>query len=338
MKQIYLPLLAVLALASCSKSELAMRPNDGQVEIMATSQALSIDTRAPFEGQIEGGNPLTANVIMSQTSGDYTTPYGTVGTTGTMTFTDNGTTEAGFNTTPQYYPADDSQIYLSALYPETGWTAITTTATYTIDGKSDLMAAAEQTSKKSEAIDGTFPTFSFNHLLTKLTVKVVAADQAAIDAWGAITEMTTTQADGQALNLTATVTLKDGTAAFTGAQGTPLNFYTITDGTTYNDDAVAAVDHTITLTTDPTLVAYSLVPPITARAQAHHFDLSVKTEKSGEAIAVPVNLEASLGGAFSGDTRGKAFEITITFKATEIKAKATVTDWEDAGSSDVEIQ
>ena len=41
---------------------------------------------------------------------------------------------------------------------------------------------------------------------------------------------------------------------------------------------------------------------------------------------------------FTGDTQGKAFEITLTFKATEIVATATVTDWVKGGNTEVEIQ
>ena len=100
MKKLYVPVLALLTLASCSKSELANRPvvENDMVEIMATSKALTIETRAPFEGQIADGNNLTAVVLGSTTSGDYTetTPRYC---DGEMTFADN-TTAASF-ATPQ---------------------------------------------------------------------------------------------------------------------------------------------------------------------------------------------------------------------------------------------
>ena len=41
-----------------------------------------------------------------------------------------------------------------------------------------------------------YPTLAFEHMLTKLIVKVKANDQAAIDAWGAITDITLTGAAG----------------------------------------------------------------------------------------------------------------------------------------------
>ena len=70
MKKLYVPVLALLTLASCSKSELANRPvvENDMVEIMATSKALTIETRAPFEGQIASNNTLTA-VVLGSTPG-----------------------------------------------------------------------------------------------------------------------------------------------------------------------------------------------------------------------------------------------------------------------------
>lgn len=336
MKKFFVPALAVLAMASCSKSELVMRPTDGQVEIKAASQALSIETRTPYEGQIGEGNTLQASVLMSKTTADYTTLYGTAGT---MTFADT-TTPVGFDVTAQYYPADGSTVYFCALYPSTGWGAQTTTSAFTFNGSQDVMAAKEVSSNKTTANPG--PNFEFNHLLTKLTVNVVAEDAAAVTAWGNITGLTLDKANGQDPNKAVTVNLAGGSAAtttdFSGADGNDMPFYTITGGTTYTDNAVDASENTIAITESETPSAYALVAPIDAKAQATHFNLSVTTTTSGTAIDVPVNLEATEGGAFSGDTQGQAFEITITFKATAITATATVTDWKDAGSSDVEIQ
>lgn len=346
MKQIYLPLLAVLALASCSKSELAMRPNDGQVEIMATSQALSIDTRAPFEGDISDMTPLKAYVMMSKVTGDYSS-INLYGTAGTMTFTDDNTTPVGFDT-PQYYPTDDSQIFLCALYPSTGWAASpTTVAKFTFNGSQDVMAAAEKSSKKSDAVGGTVPTFEFNHLLTKLTVKVKAENEAAVAAWGDIVGLSVLQGNGSNVNSSVEVTLADGTAATSAfatpiSDGTGMKFYTITDGTNYTENAVDGTDNKITPTTTATLVAYSLVAPITATG-TNDFQIKVQTKTATQEKAVESTPYVHLkktgdSGAFTGNTQGQAFEITITLKATEIVAKATVTDWVDAGSSDVEIQ
>ena len=160
MKKVFLSALAIAAMASCSKTELSNTP-DGSVEIKAKSTALSISTKSPYEGTISSGNPLTAQVLVSKTDGNYTSRY----CHGEMTFSDDGTTEASF-ATPQYYPADGSVLYLCGLYPSDlgGWGTVTESASRTFDGKTDIMAAAQQQSSKSEAQTGTYPTMQFKHL------------------------------------------------------------------------------------------------------------------------------------------------------------------------------
>lgn len=349
MKKLYVPVLALLTLASCSKSELANRPvvENDMVEIMATSKALTIETRAPFEGQIADGNNLTAVVLGSTTSGDYTetTPRYC---DGEMTFADN-TTAASF-ATPQYYPVSDAPIYLCALYPTAlaDWKDIATTAKYTFDGKTDVMAAAEVSGKKSTAMAGTVPSFEFKHLLTKLIVKVKAEDEAAQNVWGDITGITLVKAMNGDVFDTAEVTLATGAAAtgtaFSNAAADGMAFYRI-DAAAYTDNAVDDADNKIALTTTAEEAAYSLVAPITAENGVKHFTLSVDT-KLGETVTtkeVSFDLyKAKVGeedpAVFSGDTQGKAFEVTLTFKATEIVATATVTDWVKGGNTEVEIQ
>lgn len=350
MKKLYVPVLALLTLASCSKSELANRPvvENDMVEIMATSKALTIETRAPFEGQIASDNTLTAVVLGSTSTGDYTetTPRYC---DGEMTFTDDNTTAVSF-ATPQYYPVSDATIYLCALYPTAlaDWKDIATTAKYTFDGKTDVMAAAEVNGKKSTAMAGTVPSFEFKHLLTKLVVKVKAENEAAQNVWGDITGITLVKAMNGDVFDTAEVTLATGAAATGTAFSNPatdgMAFYRI-DAAAYTDNAVDDADNKIALTTTAEEVAYSLVAPITAENGVKHFTLSVDT-KLGETVTtreVSFDLyKAKVGeedpAVFSGDTQGKAFEVTLTFKATEIVAKATVTDWVKGGNSEVEIQ
>lgn len=347
MKKLYVPVLALLTLASCSKSELANRPvvENDMVEIMATSKALTIETRAPFEGQIASGNTLTAVVLGSTTTADYTTTY----CDGEMTFTDDNTTPVSF-ATKQYYPVSDATVYFCALYPTAlaDWKDIATTAKYTFDGKTDVMAAAEKDGKKSTAMAGTHPSFEFKHLLTKLVVKVKAEDEAAQNVWGDITAISLVKANNGDVFDTAEVTLATGAAAtgtaFSNAAADGMAFYRI-DAAAYTDNAVDDADNKIALTTTAEEAAYSLVAPIIAENGVKHFALKVDT-KLGETVTtkeVSFDLyKAKVGeedpAVFSGDTQGKAFEITLTFKATEIVATATVTDWVKGGNTEVEIQ
>lgn len=339
MKRLFVSMLAIAAMASCSKNETEPVSDAGadKVEIMAKSVTRSIETKAPFEGTIGNSSSLTARVLVSATSGNYTTTYHD----GQMTFNDNGTTQVGFNTTPAYYPVDGSTLYLCGLYPaDENWKNPTTTVDYEFDGKTDIMAAAEASSSKSQAQAQSYPTLAFNHLLTKLVVKVKAEDQAAIDSWGNITDLVLTQAGGTTPYTKATVTLATGAAETGTAFSTTKSdfpFYTMT-GTTYNE--VAFTSQSVALTTDAANLAYSLVAPITATG-SNDFKLKIKTQKGLDPALeneVTIGLQQTAGGAFSGDTQGKSFEITLTFKATEIKAKATVTDWVKGGSASAEIQ
>ena len=345
MKKLYVPVLALLTLASCSKSELANRPvvENDMVEIMATSKALTIETRAPFEGQIASGNELTAVVLGSTTTGNYTTTY----CDGEMTFTDDNTTAVGFNTTPKYYPVNDDMVHFCALYPTpaTDWKDIATTAKYTFDGKTDVMAAAQQSNNKSGAMKATpdVPSFTFKHLLTKLVVKVQAADQAAATQWGDITSISLVKANDGSVLSTAEVTLSDGTAAtgtaFSDAVADGMAFYRIDAATSaYTDNAVDATDNKIELTTDAVEAAYSLVAPIVAGNAADHFELAITTTLHSTPYTTSFKLKDSNNFDFSSDTQGMAFEVSLLFKATEIVAKATVTDWVKGGNTEVPIQ
>ena len=337
MKKVFLSALAIAAMASCSKTELSNTP-DGSVEIKAKSTALSISTKSPYEGAISSGNPLTAQVLVSKTDGNYTSRY----CNGEMTFSDDGTTEASF-ATPQYYPADGSVLYLCGLYPSDlgGWGTVTESASRTFDGKTDIMAAAQQQSSKSEAQAGTYPTMQFKHLLTKLVVKLVAEDDAAVTAWGNVTDISLVGVNGsQKPYSKVEVTLQDGTAVTGSAFSTTVenfSFYTMTENA-YNDVAFSA--QTLALTKTAANAAYSLVAPITATGTGD-FKLKITTQKDAESPLVnevAVDLKGTSSSTFTGDTQGKAFEITLTFKATEIQAKASVKEWEKAGTATGEIK
>ena len=135
--------------------------------------------------------------------------------------------------------------------------------------------------------------------------------------------------------------------AFSNAAADGTAFYRIDATATpaYTDNAVDDADNKIALTTTAEEAAYSLVAPIIAENGVKHFALKVDT-KLGETVTtkeVSFDLyKAKVGeedpAVFSGDTQGKAFEITLTFKATEIVATATVTDWVKGGNTEVPIQ
>ena len=85
-------------------------------------------------------------------------------------------------------------------------------------------------------------------------------------------------------------------------------------------------------------MAYTLVRPVTAADK--HYKLVVRTEKNPKAYEVPVtlNTKGASPAPFTTSTVGYAFEVKLTFSATEIMAKAKVTEWEEGGVTDITIQ
>lgn len=346
MRKSFVWLMAVvgmaLALASCSKdSDNGIdTPNvEEKVEIMAKSKALTLDvtTKAPFEGTIGSSNNLTARVLVSKATGDYGSTN--IHANGTMTFTDQ-TNEVAFATSGfsgnKFFPGNDD-IFLVGLYPTATWGTLGTTTTYTIDGKSDLMVAPQVSTQKGDSNGA--PVLAFKHLLTKLNIKVVASDTDAAAAWGEITDMSLTKAEGNAINTVATVTLAAGTATF----GTTGSIPCYKAGTsTYSDDAVTtlASGSRLAISTSETRVAYSLVTPIALSGTTpltNAYELALKTTTSGStALAVPISITSTVSDITN--TAGYAFDITLTFSGTEIKAKATVTAWQDGGTGTGTIQ
>ncbi len=357
MKKVFL-MLAVVAMASCSKSELSERPVVGDVEIKMGSTVLGIESRAPYvsatgENAVASDNKLTAQVLASTTSGTYKTGDASLLANGTVEF-GSGTPTAnivGF-TTPVYYPANAATpVHLFGLYPATGWDIVADglTATYDIDGCSDVMTTAEATTTKAQAqaTPAVYPTLSFTHHLTWLDVKVVAekigeaadADQAAVKAWGAITGIELVKGQNNAAPINkCKVTFATGVVEPVAGSTGNISFYGIDGSGVYQDykvgETVESVAKNITLTTTPTAAAYAIVAPIEFNTD-DTISLKVKSEKlpgGTDEIKVPLTMTAN------GSTAGKKITITLTFSATEMKIEGKVTGWTDGGSGSADVE
>lgn len=367
MKKLFFSMLAVAAMASCSKSDLIERPTTsvaGDIEILASSNAKGVTTRTPFEGAITSDNKLLAQVLVSQKSNDYTTLWNTEDDQ--MEFA-NSTDSIGFKTTACYYPADGSTVYLCGFYPATGWTKNSSNQqVYVIDGKTDVMTAKEVSGNKKDAQDKTkvAPKLTFEHLLTQLVVKVEATDSAAYKAWGKITDMYLTNAAGHVgsggVGIKQEVRVTPGTGATvyraddaTGDALTTLACYGIEkgDSTTNvvfgkdNTNAAAPVKLPVPdkdKGEEAVAVAYTLVTPVSATGTPvteKHYTLVIKTENHTDAKSIDITLKTNDATpvAFATSTVGYAFDIVLTFSATEIMAKATVTDWKEGGVTEIPV-
>lgn len=346
MKQNLISVFALLAaLTGCSQSQIPDSPvlenSDVEVCMSSVTGPLEGSTRAPIQGSTTP--TLTARVLLSGTSGAYTqlTDKTNRFFDGTMSF--SGSSSVGFNTTKQHYPSDGSSVYVCGLYPPTGWTAISaaSTATYTFDGKTDVMAAGEQATSKADKQNGSYKTLSFTHLLTNIIIKAKVDTDAGAPAatkiqelWGNMTSVALSKAGGAVPNNQVTVRLATGAAATASAfsGGAAVGFYKAS-GTaypyTFEENAFAS----IAIPATETAVAYSLIAPITAKGGANNdFELLVKTVNNPSGITVPLSLSVT------GDTQGKYCEITLTFKATEINAKATIANWTSGGNASGSLQ
>ena len=334
----------VAALAGCSQSEYSPEDNAPvEIRLGSTTQSVVGTTRAPVQGT--NSPTIKAKVLLSGTRSAYTQATDKTNRffEGTMTFTSGNATS--FDNTKQYYPSDGTSVYLCGLYPDTGWEKIsdTSTADYTLDGKTDVMAAAQVETSKTDG-QGTpdYRTLAFSHLLTNLIIKAkvdASAGAPAADViqgiWGDITSLSLVKAGDATPNNKVTVSLADGTAATASAfsGGTAVGFYkaagTALADYTYEDNAFA--DTAIPAT--DTTIAYSLIAPIEAKGGSEKdFELLVKTANNTIGITVPLSLSVA------GDTQGKYCEVTLTFKGNEIMAKATIADWKEGGSASGSLQ
>lgn len=339
MKRIFISVMALALMASCAKKAVETPPAD-RVEIKVASQVLEIESKIPYDGQIGDGNELTARVLASTAAGNYQADKLLAGGDGTITFTDNDQTAQGFDKTPVYYPVTGS-VWLAGLYPSGGvWTISPdgASATAPIDGKTDLMAAKQVETDKTDCQNGGSPeTLSFKHLLTRLDIRVQAESEAARKAWGKITDIVL-----KVPQSSLAVDLAAGTASESTRSGSVTHCYVVADGRP-GDQAFSGQAVEIPLKPAgediKTDAAYVLCLPIEDVTAKPAYILNVKTEKYAQGMDVEIDLQANAGQpSLSGSTAGQAFVVTLTFKATEVKAKADVTAWDYAGNASSSLQ
>lgn len=339
MKLYFYTLLAVaIMLAGCSQTETPNTDNHTATEIKLGAKVggITATARAP---QLDYTD-FTTKVMLSNVAGKYTNST-TLFYAGTVKFTD-AATEANFEV-PQYFPADGSDVYLCGLYPcdvlPGGLWTISgeelTSASYVFDGKTDVMTAGEKMSNKELGKKRTYPTLEFNHLLTNIVVAVKAEDAAAVEKWGKLTSISLVNN----LKNTVTVELKSGIATvdhFTGSVAP--TFWQASDADTgeskykFANDSFVAID----IPTDKAqTVAYSMMAPLAYNSDKAQFTLNIKTTNHPLGREVLVQLSKAES---EETTQGRICVVTLTFKATEISMKATISPWEDGGSYDLEIQ
>ncbi|MDF9829915.1 fimbrillin family protein [Parabacteroides sp. PF5-6] len=386
MKKFLLFAFSVCLLSACSSGSEDIGSDipkeDPPVAITLSAKSLTIDvkTKAPYtETTPTEAAPLKAWVISSLASGDYLGRH----SIGTMTFEgvtatkETGETPYDSGAENPYYPADETiPLYFIGLYPtaategDPDWTfsAEKSEASFTFDGKADVMHAGEVSKSKGEylAEDGKAPALAFAHQLTLLHVYLKAENENAQAAWGEITGIELVKAgDAAASN---TITISTGTVEVEGgeegeetyaaeitfssvpAKDTPIPFYIAEEETEvdesisviYSDGVFPKVNaetgaaYTLSYEATP-LAAYAMVEAITADGTLD-YTLKIKSKKYEAGREVGISLKRLDSDTFTGSTQGKSFNITLTFGTTEIKATATVTGWEESGSAEETVK
>ena len=329
---------AAAVLASCSNEEVtpAIDGKDVQITLNSTTiEASGLSTRAPFEGTIGASNQLVARVIASDKP-DFSTEYAN----GTMTFVGS---EASYDLGAEgttTYPAA-APVYLFGLYPEADWTYADGEADCTFTGKEDVMATSQINTVATDVTTSSYKNLAFKHLLTKLEVKMNATS-AAIAAFGNITSIKLT-ADGDPAGVNNKVKVGNKTTTMIptfSSSVSALDFYGLSvDGTTGAKTYSETVASDFALTTSSTSVAYAMVAPVTAVAGASaEYTLQIETVGAGiKTIAVDLK-KLSDGSAFTGNTAGYSFGVSISFiSINEITATVSVDEWRQEGEFEGKI-
>ena len=336
MKKYIFPLVAVLGFAACTpENENPM--GDGNDEIKLQMTQLNIETRAPYMAQEPSAQaPLLARVLCSQTQGNYKVEVDEANNNGFMNFT-AASTETSFclkdgTITPKTFPRGVDSVYLVGLYPAETWTKnADTSASFNFDGSNDIMFAPEATTVKGDVVG----TLAFGHKMTKINIQLRAVDDASIAPWGKIENIALTGVGAAAAqpNTTVEVAFADGDATFSNAAASLACYGT--NGTEYTDKAYAG---TTALTTTPTTVAYTICQPVDATDGAtDEYTLTVTSSTKGD-VPVSFSLTSNRDDEFTGNTAGYAFTVTLSFSAVEIQAQATVTPWDEQGTTDVTVE
>lgn len=328
-KYVYLWMIAA-AFASCAENEVVdpFEPTDVELELRSEVRNItaSSSTRAAYEGTDLTANPITALVLATATSFDYSSLY----CNGTMTF--NGSGNISYNkpvTAGTYTMPAAATIYLSGLHPGTGWN-VATAPTFDLTGKDDVMFAGEENTSISDMTSGTFATLKFNHQLTLLKVSFLGDDK-AVDYKVNSIELVKVNEGGIPAKVTANLGSPQS-ITFSGAEGS-LPCY-VKD----SDDPYTGIDYVLTSTASEQ--AYVLAPPVTAVAgnKEYTFKIHYIDQTDGpKYMDVNVDLKVSAGTPYTGSTVGKAFDITFKFIGGQIEALATVTDWVTGGTFTEEI-
>lgn len=298
MKKIFMSMLALAALASCSSEEVLNEPvdNNKPVEIKLTAGVLSINTKAPI---VDGSTFLPAIVGWEGTAMP-TTGKPTWTTEPQASITAGAATAITLKQKQYYNPDGNTHTYIRAYFPKGTLNETTGVNEFTnTDGSVDLMLTENMLDAGTKPAGTTVPTvqdLKFKHKLTQLNFKMKGDASLAADT--KVTSVTVKN-----VQLPTGINIFNGT--LTTAAASNVNVSNVPNTTIPTDG------------TDITLGDPIMIAPLSST------DLKMDiVTNTGTFTDVEVVLSESDNGE-----GGTSYGIVLTFKQKEISVTATVEAW-----------
>jgi len=344
---------AVALLTACTESD-SGEPITGTREIMLNSSVAKIGvntTRAVFEDEtLTDANRLTALVLASNDDA-----YTDIRCEGTMTFTGSGV--VAYNKplpsgSDALYPIAGTGIYLTGLYPATGWTIdpagignyTYANAQFTITGKEDVMVTVSM--EDTNPTGGSdYQTLEFKHMLTWIKIKLTGNTVASTDKEITVSGMKLTRVNNTAVRNLLVLELGDGETVerhFKWFGSTTLTCWAPDDAAYTSTVPVTEYDSGSDDLTDETTYpvnAYVLAPPVMAsdtKQAEYTFEVTYNEKNNANPITQVVDIDlANIANATK--LAGKYINLHLHFNGSRILADATIQAWGDGGDHEEEI-
>ncbi|CAK7078817.1 MAG: hypothetical protein PARBA_03293 [Parabacteroides sp.] len=312
MKQFKFFFPCLLLLASCTQ-DAALQEKEA-LEIRLSAGIGNLEASGATRGVINEGYAQALDVSFAridQLTGGSWPAYTTVASSLAATRTGGVGQQNITFTEKQFYQngETDNGTKLIGWYPNTGTYTNGAVAFDISKGTVDVMLTREVTGDKAETEqfgkDG--HTFTFNHLLTQVTVKAYASVDGTAAMWGNVTSVKVKDQP-----TTCTVTLPEQTPT---AWGTTAHL--LLKNPTDDSDMTAANLNDVK-EANPVTLGYAMFQPTTANT----LTLEVITEKGGTrdvTVTLPGNT-----GTFAA---GTAYTVTLNFKSTEVVPTASISAW-----------
>lgn len=218
------------------------------------------------------------------------------------------------------YPLDESKpVYCVGFYPQDAWSVSDDGqhATATVNGKDDLMFAAQIDGKKEGGDFLSSKQQVYRHLQTWIKVSVHADESISPQAWGKITKIRVRSKE----NMTVTLGNTTDGAPFCGGDDTWITAY----------EADAEGGHAFSTAVEE--IGSVFVTPVTGtEGSPAECYVEVTTEKVPRKVATIQMLDYE-GHPYHGNTIGKLFVLIISLKTPVIiEGTATLTPWSDEES------